>query len=98
MVKNKQLYFADGGWSSDDEACVTANDHVNNYQNGLLWLNDHLNYTVDVGWHIDPFGHSAATSKMFKYTGFKGWFAARIDHQDKSKRIRNKEMEMIWRP
>jgi hypothetical protein len=30
--------------------------------------------------------------------GFDAWFFARLDYQDKSKRLDNLDMEFIWRP
>lgn len=51
-----------------------------------------------VAWHIDPFGHSASAPRLFADMGFDVWFFARLDHQDKDRRLLEQEMEFIWRP
>lgn len=65
---------------------------------GLRWLKDTFNYVPKVAWHIDPFGHQASSASMFSRMGFQSFFFARIDYQDKDLRLKNKAMEMIWRP
>jgi hypothetical protein len=51
-----------------------------------------------IGWHIDPFGHSNANPRLFADMGFDAWFFARIDFQDKAKRLDEQAMQWIWRP
>jgi alpha-mannosidase len=36
-----------------------------------------------IAWHLDPFGHSSATPRLFAEMGFDAWFFARLDLQDK---------------
>ena len=50
-----------------------------------------------IGWHIDPFGHAAATPTMFADMGFDAFYFGRADHQDKDKREKEKTMNMVWR-
>ncbi len=57
---------------------------------GLRWLQNTLNYVPDVAWHIDPFGHQASSASMFSQMGFQSFFFARIDYQDKDKRMSEK--------
>jgi hypothetical protein len=57
---------------------------------GLRWLKNTLNYVPDVAWHIDPYGHQghqASSASMFSQMGFQSFFFARIDYQDKDKRM-----------
>ncbi len=65
---------------------------------GLRWLKNTLNYVPDVAWHIDPFGHQASSATMFSQMGFQSFFFARIDYQDKDKRMSEKGLEMLWYP
>ena len=51
-----------------------------------------------IGWHINPFGHSRVTARFFADMGFDAWFFARLDYQDKDKRLQDIEMEFLWRP
>jgi lysosomal alpha-mannosidase len=50
-----------------------------------------------VSWQIDPFGHSREFASLMALAGFDGLFVARIDHQDKRRRLVDKEMEMVFR-
>jgi len=51
-----------------------------------------------IGWQIDPFGHSNTNARLMAEMGFDAFFFARLDFQDKEKRLADKEMEYIWRP
>ena len=65
---------------------------------GLRWLKDTFGVVPDMAWHVDPFGHHAATSSLFSQLGFNSLVIARVDYQDKLRRLENRELEMIWRP
>ncbi len=65
---------------------------------GHQFLKETFNVTVEIGWHIDPFGHSSAQASLFSQMGFNAFFFARIDYQDKDQRLDKKAMEMIWNP
>jgi hypothetical protein len=65
---------------------------------GLRWLKDTFSYIPNTAWHIDPFGHHAASATLFSQMGFQTFFFARIDYQDKEARLDSKSIEMVWRP
>ena len=98
LVDENRLQFANAGFSMSDEATVHYEDFLNNMKAGHDFLKQELGYRPKVGWHIDPFGHHSATAALFSEMGFDAWFFARMDYQDKAKRLENKEMEWIWRP
>jgi len=50
-----------------------------------------------IGWQIDPFGHSREQASLFAQMGFDGLFFGRLDYDDKTKRKKEKTMEMLWR-
>lgn len=50
-----------------------------------------------VGWQIDTSGHSREMADILALSGYDGLFLGRIDYQDKERRMKDKEMEMIWR-
>lgn len=83
LVSNGQLHFINGGWCMSDEANMYYEDFIDNMAIGLRWLKDTLNYTPDMAWHIDPFGHHAASASLFSQMGFNAFFFSRIDYQDK---------------
>ncbi|CAI2376469.1 unnamed protein product [Moneuplotes crassus] len=98
LVDEGRLAFANAGMSMSDEATVHYEDFLNNLKAGHDFLKRELGYRPTIGWHLDPFGHHSATAGLFAEMGFNAWFFARIDHQDKDKRLENKEMEWLHRP
>ena len=50
-----------------------------------------------VAWQIDPFGHSREQANLFAKMGYDGLFFGRLDYADKEKRMKERQMEMIWR-
>ena len=82
----------------NDQAAAYYQDIIDQMTIGLQWLKQNLNYVPTIGWHIDPFGHQASQAALFSQMGFNAWFFARIDYQDKQKKMDTKNMEMIWNP
>ena len=87
LVKNRQLQFVNAGWCMSDEASMYYEDFIDQMTVGLRWLKETFNYIPDVAWHIDPFGHHSSSASLFSRMGFNSFFFARIDYQDKSKRM-----------
>ena len=57
-----------------------------------------MSYLASCLVQIDPFGHSAAQAALLSAeTGFDALYFARIDWQEASHRISQREMEMLWR-
>ena len=81
-----------------DEACPTFDDMINNMMLGHQFLLEEFGVKPSIGWSIDPFGHSNTNVRLFAEMGFDAWFIARLDHKDKEKRMKEKEMEFMWRP
>ncbi len=75
-----------------DEACTHSDDMINNMMKGLEFLDETFGYKPSIGWHVDPFGHSSANPRLFADMGFKAWFIARMDYEDRAKRLANQEM------
>lgn len=70
-----------------DEACPHYEDFINNMMHGHQFLLEEFGVRPRVGWHIDPFGHSNASPRLFADMGFDAWFFARLDYQDKDRRL-----------
>ena len=98
LVKQGQLEFVNAGWSMNDEACPYYSQIIENMMIGHRFLKEEFGYTINIGWHLDPFGHSSANAALFADMGFDAFFYARLDYQDKEKRLKEKSMEYLWRP
>ena len=75
-----------------DEACTHYEDMINNMMLGHEFLLKEFGVVPRIGWHIDPFGHSSGNARLFADMGFDAWFFARLDFQDKDKRLKDEAM------
>jgi lysosomal alpha-mannosidase len=98
LVAEGRLELINGGWSMHDEACPHYEDMLNNMMIGHKFIKEEFGVAPRIGWQIDPFGHSSANARLSAEMGFDAWFFARLDYQDKERRLADKEMEFIWRP
>ena len=60
LIKLGRFEFINGGYVMHDEAAAYYQDMIDQMRLGLLFLKREFNVTPDIGWYIDPFGHSAA--------------------------------------
>lgn len=99
LVNEGRLEFIGGGWSMNDEANAHYQSLVDQFTWGLKFLNDTFGECArpKIGWQIDPFGHSREQASLFAKMGYDGLFFARLDYQDKAKRLNDKTMEMVWK-
>jgi len=84
LIKEGRFEFVNGGWSMHDEATPHYEDMINNMMHGHDFLKKEFDVVPRIGWHVDPFGHSAANARLFADMGFEAWFFARLDYQDKN--------------
>jgi len=98
LVSAGQLEFINGGYCMNDEAAVYYEDSIDQMTIGHQFLLQTFNAIPQVGWHIDPFGHASAQAALFAQMGFKAFYFARIDYQDKQKRKDGSGLEMVWIP
>ncbi|EDW77497.1 uncharacterized protein Dwil_GK24528 [Drosophila willistoni] len=98
LVEEGRLEFTGGAWAMNDEAAVHYQSVVDQFTLGLKFLDDTFGTCgrPRVGWQIDPFGHSREQASIFAQMGYDGEFFARMDHNDKDKRLDDLAMEMIW--
>ncbi|TRY82085.1 hypothetical protein DNTS_024091 [Danionella cerebrum] len=99
LVDEGRLEFINGGWCMSDEATTHYSAVIDQMTLGLRFLNDTFGECgrPRVAWHIDPFGHAREHASIFAQMGYDGFFFGRLDYQDKSRRMKTKEMEMLWR-
>jgi alpha-mannosidase len=81
-----------------DEACPHFDDFIDNMMMGHSFIEKAFGVVPKIGWQIDPFGHSNANARLFAEMGLDAVFFARLDQQEKDKRLEEKTMEWIWRP
>lgn len=98
LIENGQLEFVNGGYVMNDEACTYYDDIIEQMTLGHRFIKSEFNKTVNVGWHLDPFGHSAPQARLFSEMGFDSWFFERIDDPDFENRKKLGRLEMVWRP
>jgi len=97
IISTGQLEFNLGGITMNDESGTTYYEEVNQMTEGALWLQKTLGVTAKSAWHVDPFGHSAATASLWSQIGFSGWGLNRIPYWIKDQMKANKGLEFVWR-
>ncbi|KAK6267068.1 hypothetical protein QUC31_017905 [Theobroma cacao] len=97
LVDSGQLEFINGGMCMHDEATPHYIDLIDQTTLGHKYIKDEFGQIPRVGWQIDPFGHSAVQAYLLgAELGFDSLFFARIDYQDRAKRLKEKTLEVIW--
>jgi hypothetical protein len=97
LIKDKQLFFVNGGWCMHDEATTHFMGMIDQTTLGHSFLKKELGVVPTVGWQLDPFGHSATqASLMTSKAGFDALYFGRIDYQDLELRQLTKECEGLW--
>ena len=98
FISEGRLEIINGGWVMHDEAAVYYKHLIDNMRLGLKFLKEEFNYTPRVGWFIDPFGHSSATSHILSQMNFEQIVLTRIDYLEKKYRMENHNLEFIYDP
>ncbi|XP_017840564.2 LOW QUALITY PROTEIN: lysosomal alpha-mannosidase [Drosophila busckii] len=98
LVNEGRLEFTGGAWSMNDEAAVHYQSVIDQFTLGLKVLNDTFGACARprIGWQIDPFGHSREMASIFAQMAYDAEFFARMDHVEKTQRLSDIAMEMIW--
>ena len=99
LVQEKRLEFINAGWCMNDEAATHYNAIIDQMTYGLNFVEKTFGSDARprIAWHIDPFGHSSEQASIFAQMSFDGFFFGRIDYGDKSLRLKQQRMEMVWR-
>ena len=98
FIKEGRLEIINGGWVMHDEACSYYKHSIDNMRIGLKFLKEEFNITPRIGWFIDPFGHSSATSHILKQMNFDKIVLTRIDYLERKDKINNHNLEFIYDP
>ena len=99
LVQEKRLEFINAGWCMNDEAATHYNAIIDQMTYGLNFVEKTFGSDARprIAWQIDPFGHSSEQASIFAQMSFDGLFFGRIDYADKSLRLKQQRMEMVWR-
>jgi lysosomal alpha-mannosidase len=81
-----------------DNACPNYEDIIEDYYYGHRWLKRHFIRMPKIGWHVDPFGHSASLPILLDKMGFMGLVINRIHHRDKRNRGDLNHLDFVWSP
>jgi len=70
LYQRGQLEFNLGGMAMNDEGVTTYYEEINQMSHGAAFLQNQLGAYPKTAWHVDPFGHSAATAALWSDIGF----------------------------
>ena len=98
FISEGRLEIINGGWVMHDEASSYYKHLIDNMRLGLKFLKEEFNITPKIGWFIDPFGHSSATSHILSQMNFEQIVLTRIDYLERRYRIENHNLEFIYDP
>jgi hypothetical protein len=98
FIKDARFEFVNGGWSTNNEACPTFQDLIENMMVGHSWLFKEFGFVPKVGWLMDTAGHSSGNARLFSDMGLEALFVGQLDHKDLAKRSTEKSLNYLWRP
>jgi hypothetical protein len=98
LVANGQFKFNLGGADMNDEATTDFHSEINQMTEGAQFIMETFGDIArpTVGWHVDPFGHSASTASLWSDIGFDAFGLNRIDYRLKDQLKANQSLEFIW--
>ena len=96
LVDAGRLEFAGGGWVQHDEALPTVGGMIESMAEGHDWLYRTLGVRPTVGWQLDPFGHSAASTALLGRMGLRAVVINRIHHKLKQRWRSARHLEFEW--
>jgi hypothetical protein len=99
LVRDGRLEFNLAGWTMNDEASPTYSAAISQMSEGHQFVLREFGHAArpTVGWHIDPFGHSASTASLWAQMGFDAFGLERIDEREKNRRRASQTLEFVWR-
>ena len=98
LFHSGRIEFVGGGLVMHDEANSLYQDMIDQLRKGNQFLNNEFNTTSNVGWMLDPFGHSEGNALVHSQLGFEYLVINRIDYQEHDNRVSKGELEFTWKP
>ena len=98
LLRTRQLELVGGGWVSHDEVLATSHAAIANMQEGHSFIREQFGAGAlpTVGWQIDPFGHSAATPRVYAAMGYKAMVLGRPDWRMRDAMEKDRMLEFWW--
>ena len=96
LVSDKQFIFIGGGWVMNDEALPSYKESMLQMRLGLDFLKETFGIRPNIGWQIDPFGHSAVTVSVQHKLGYEVLIGNRISNNLKDKMRNEVGYNFIW--
>ncbi|XP_041468534.1 epididymis-specific alpha-mannosidase-like [Lytechinus variegatus] len=96
FVSNGQMEFIIGGQVMHDEAVTELSAIIQQMTEGHAFIYETFGVRPQFGWHVDPFGASAATPTLFALMGFNAHLTSRIDYDQKSAMMKSKGLQFVW--
>ena len=96
MVASGQLEFVGAGWVQHDEALPTVSGMLESMAEGHAWLLSTFGVRPSVGWQLDPFGHSAASTALLGRMGLGSVVINRINYNLKNRWRSARHLEFAW--
>ena len=79
-IAEGRIGIAGGGWVMSDDVLVDFESYTRQMEAGHTFYREVLGVTdINVGWQLDPFGHSSVTQAVFEKLGFEYLVLNRID-------------------
>ena len=80
-IAEGRIGIVGGGWVMNDEALVDFESYTRQMEAGHNFYREVLGVTdINIGWQIDPFGHTSVSQAIFEELGFDYAVLARIDN------------------
>lgn len=98
LLKEGRFEFINGGYVMHDEGASYYQHIIDQMRLGLQFLKEEFDYTPEIAWFIDPFGHSSASAYLLAKMGFTKIAFVRIDYKEKDIRRATKNLEFYWVP
>ena len=85
---------------STDEATTNYADIIRNFEQAHDFIKSEFGVTPQVGWQLDPFGHSAVNASLMAQMGMEAVFMGRINFDDFDRREHawSQELQFAWTP